>query len=142
MKQLVKIFSITIFAVILSQSLLYGQKKKKNTVPVTSRVMDVQGNPVPHATIWAQGKMTVTDANGEFTVNLTAGKEKTLLVQAESFEPLTVNLDTVRVGQDLVLQTSPFQLGSRDMVNIPFGNVLKKDIASTVTVINPEDILP
>ncbi len=140
MRQLVKIFSITIFAIFLSYGLLYGQKRKKATM--TSRIVDFQGNPVSHARIWVQGKMAVTDANGEFTIRLTSGKEKMIRVEAEHFEPLTVDLDTVPQGKALVLRTAPFQLGSRDLVNIPFGKVMKRDIASTVTVINPEDILP
>ncbi|NPA35837.1 MAG: SusC/RagA family TonB-linked outer membrane protein [Chlorobi bacterium] len=140
MKHLIKIISFALFVILLTGVSLFGQKTKKKYT-ISSVVVDESGNPVVNAYVWAQGKMVTTDNTGSFSVNLVKSRSNVILVEAENFEPLKISTDTFALVKKIVLKHSEFQAGSKDVVNFVFNKEKQIDVASTITVIDPEELL-
>jgi TonB-linked SusC/RagA family outer membrane protein len=140
MKHLIKIISFTLLVILLSGVSLFGQKTKKK-YSISSVVVDESGAPVENAFVWAQGKMITTDNTGSFSVDLVRTRSKIILVEAENFEPLMINTDTFAVVKEIILKPSEFQAGSKDVVDFVFTKEKQLDVASTITVIDPEELL-
>src|ERR1700692_4614986 len=79
--------------------------------PVSGRVVDGQGKPVPRATVHlTRGKrerQTLTDTHGQFEINLNAAGSYALTVTASAFQPLSQSFQLLPRESSLDLQLTP-----------------------------------
>jgi hypothetical protein len=79
--------------------------------PVSGRVVDGQGKPVPGATVHlTRGKrerQTLTDTRGQFEINLNAAGSYALTVTASAFQPLSQSFQLLPRESSLDLQLTP-----------------------------------
>lgn len=104
-------------------------------------VKDESGNPVPGVsiTVGEGTKPIFTNEKGEFTLKIES--KTSLLFEAEGFEPQLITAYPAVELTNVVLTKAAIQMGSRDMVKIPFGSFKKRQIPAAVTSFNPDEIL-
>lgn len=101
-------------------------------------VTDGNSNGIPGATIKVDGTVatTLTDANGNFTLELTEGYE-TLIISAEGFQVQKVYL----TGQTSI-NVKMNALGSNNYVNLGIGSQSKDEMTSSVSSVDAADVSP
>jgi TonB-linked SusC/RagA family outer membrane protein len=122
---------------ILMQIGIYAQEGS-----ITVAVNDESGNPIPGAlvTVGEGISQTFTNENGEFTIVVKEGTP--ILIEAEGYESkLGFALPPPRGMGDVVLIKMPYLMGEKDRVHVPFGTLKARQIAGSVTVIDPDEIL-
>lgn len=137
MKQL-----ILLIIVVLGMNLIIQQKANAQDVPIMVTVTDVDGNPVSGAivTVGEGNEQRITDEKGNFTIQVKA--RTSVLIEAEGFESkLTYALPhPVGMGSVALVKT-PYRMGEKDKVNIPFGTLKHRQLTGAVTALNVEEIL-
>jgi hypothetical protein len=132
-KKYIKIIVALISLNLLFQLTSFGQK-----VVV---VKDASGNPVPgvSVTVGEGTKPVLTNEKGEFMLKIDS--KTPVLFEAEGFDPqLITAYPAVEFGN--VTMTKPaVQMGSKDIVNVPFASFKKRLIPAAVTAINTNDLL-
>jgi len=123
----------------VTQNISSQKKAKERTITVSSTIIDPAGNPVKNAVVYAQeGKViAVSDQFGEFSV--VTGVNDDLLIEASGFESRLVPASEVN-NKNIVLMVTPFFLGEKDKVIVPFGELNKRHVTGAVTEINVKDI--
>src|SRR5690349_18940678 len=118
----------------------FGQKNEQKMVTVESTVVDENGSPIAGAIITGrEGAVEVmSDANGEFTIDVPEGTD--ILVEAEGFDEQHVTIYPNSTTSDVTLVKALFSKEQSNMVNVPFGKVMKKDLVGAVTVIDPKEL--
>lgn len=104
---------------------------------VRGRVTDTNGNPLPGATVTAKGtsKATLTNAGGEFTLDVKNASEIT--VSLLGYAPQTV---TVGNKQDLVIVLSESTNTLEELVVVGYGVQKKVNLTGAVSSIKAEDL--
>lgn len=109
---------------------------------ITVTVNDENGQPVPGAvvTIGEGTSETITNEKGEFTLEV---KTRTaVIIEAEGYESRVAYAMPPPIGMNaVVLIKSPYLLGEKDIVNIPFGTLKNRQLTGSVTALNPGEIL-
>lgn len=120
-------------------TVLVGQEMA--SFPVSATISDENGEPVAGAFIYAEegAVMAMSNASGQFTIELS--ETGILLIEATGYATRTMTSVEVMQDQGVVLEALPYQMTESDLVNIPFGQRMKKQIASSVSVLNPGEIL-
>ena len=129
-----------LFLSILSGN-VFGQKgSAENLVTVESTVVDAEGKPVAGAVISGrEGAIEVlSDANGEFTIQVPENTE--ILVEAKGYDQQMVTIYPNSTTPAVRMERSLFTPEQSGIVNIPFGQVMRKDLVGAVTVIDPKDL--
>lgn len=104
-------------------------------------VKDANGNPVQgvSVTIGEGSKPVLTNERGEFLLKLDA--RTSVLFEAEGFDPQIVIAYPAIEMEPVVMIKPSFQMGSKDVVKVPFGSFKKRQIPGAVTAINTDDIV-
>jgi len=133
---------IILIIAVLGMSLLNYQTACAQDGKITVIVKDADGNPVSGATVTiGEGKKKLTtDADGKFTIQV---KERTaVLIEAQGFESKLAYAMPPPLGMGSVeLIKTPYRMGEKDQVNIPFGTLKDRQITSAATALNVEEIL-
>lgn len=119
----------------------FGQKKKdEKLVTVESTVKDASGQPIPGAVISGrEGAVEVlSDVNGEFSIEVPENSQ--LLVEADGYERQVVTIYPDSNTPEVQLEKALFSREESNLVNIPFGTVMRKDLVGAVTVIDPKEM--
>ncbi len=100
-------------------------------------VKDSNGEPIIGATIQEKGakNMAVTDLDGNFSINLSGGKQIT--VSYIGMKTATVNVSG-KSNVDIVMEDEATTLN--DVVVIGYGTVKKKDLTGAVTSVSAKDL--
>ncbi|VBB48708.1 SusC-like TonB-dependent receptor [uncultured Paludibacter sp.] len=134
-----KLFSCSILIFI---SMLFGNFSVSAQNPskiITGTVVDTNGQPLIGATVALKGTkvVTITDYNGNFSLNVGDVKNSTLIISSigyTSIELTPENLTDVRVE----LKESTEQLD--EVVVVGYGTQRKKDLTGSVAVIKSDEI--
>jgi TonB-linked SusC/RagA family outer membrane protein len=133
---------IKIIVAVLSLNLLFQVSSFAQNDQLKVVVNDENGNAVSGAvvTVGEGAKPIVTDERGEFILQVSA---KTLvLIEAEGFESKQVYAFPPPLGMEtVVLKKTLYQMGEKDIVNVPFGVLKMRQIPGAVTVLDPDQIL-
>ncbi len=125
------------FSLLLSFS-ISAQENLKLTID--GRLADSEGLPVSGATISAEGSKTVlSNATGDFSIEVKS--EATLVIEADEYQTLMVKNPEGQLGQTINMVKLPYQMREKDLVNLPFGTLKKRQISGTVTTLDPSEIL-
>lgn len=118
---------------LLCSILTFGQN------PVTGKVTDDKGNPLPGATITVKGgNVTVSaDSIGQFRMNAPANA-KTLLVTSIGFADKEIAIN----GRFLNVVLIPDSKALNDVVVVGYGTVRKKDVTGAVASVTSKDFSP
>ena len=139
-KKNIYLFIFIGFIVFLSSTAGLAQKSKENFETIKSVVKDEKGIPVKDAKVYGnEGTVLVkTDSEGRFTISI---PQKTdLLIEAEGHESTIFNSGDYDTVKELILKTSLFGQGEKDIINIAFGKVKSAYLVNDVTAINPGEI--
>lgn len=115
------------------------QEQKNKLVLIESVITDESGAPIPNALVSGnEGAMeTRTDSEGKFAISVTEGT--LLYVEAKNYESKVV--ESTEYRNKITLMKAPFLMERSNIVNIPFGQKMQKELTGSVTVINPDDLL-
>jgi len=115
------------------------ENQKKKSVPIESVVIDESGAPIPNALISGnEGAIeTRTNNEGRFSINVSDGTF--LLVEAKSYDSKVVNFLDAR--NKITLVKAPFLMEKSNIVNIPFGQKMKRELTGAVSVVNPGEFI-
>jgi TonB-linked SusC/RagA family outer membrane protein len=104
-------------------------------------VQDESGNPISGAEVFiGEGARAVlTNESGQFFIP--RDSIVSIYIEAEGFEPQLIDAAGSVDLENVVLTKAPFQMGEKDMVNMPFGVFNKRRIPGSVTVLAPREIL-
>lgn len=108
-------------------------------VTLRGSVTDANGEGVPGATVKIEGTTTatVTDQNGNFTIQLTDGYE-TLVITGEGLQTQKIYL----TGQNSVSINMKSSSSSDNVVNMGIGSQNKDQLTSSVSSVAAEDVSP
>jgi len=126
-KRLLYVMANTIIALLLSLS-VWAQQSVKGTLRTSA------GEPLAGATVAVKGtnKVTVTDANGQFTIDAPNGS--ILVVSSVGYQTRELTVSGADINE--TLQTTNAQLN--EVVVIGYQAVRRKDLTGAVSVINPQ----
>jgi len=128
-------FSLILWSLnILFSTLSFSQESKR-----TVTVVGDDGNPIPNATIViGEGAIPIkTDESGTFQM---PDENLIILVEADGYESIIIpSLSTTTDSINLV--KAPIQMGEKNMVNVPFGQISKRQLPGAETTLNIDDIL-
>ena len=104
-------------------------------------VKDESGNPVTGAKviIGEDAKPVITNERGEFVIKV-SGKVS-VLIQADGFESQIVAYYPTSVIESVVLNKMPFHMSEKDVVDVPFGTLKKRQITGAISTLDPKEIL-
>ena len=136
MKKMYKIFVFS-FTLLWSCSILAQEIPK---ITIQASIADSDGLPVSNALISADGAKTVqSDASGRFSIELLPGSP--LIIEADSYASLLLNNPEEYHGQVITMEKLPYQMREKDLVNVPFGTLHKRQISGIVSTLDPAEIL-
>jgi TonB-linked SusC/RagA family outer membrane protein len=135
-----KKFLLMILA-ILGMSLLSGQISFAQKGQRSILIKDENGNPVSGAIVYVGegARPVLTDEKGEFLIP--ADSAVSLYIEAEGYESQLIDVTGLIGLKEVVLTKAQFEMGQKDMVNMPFGEFSKRRIPGSVTVLSPGEIL-
>jgi len=107
--------------------------------PVTGKITDDKGNPLPGATVTVKGtNVSVSaDNSGAFRIEAPAGAH--LLISSIGFTEQDISLSS-RTAISIVLQSESRSLN--DVVVVGYGTMRKKDVTGAVATISQKDFSP
>ena len=119
---------------------VFGQRGAEKLVTIESTVVDADGIPIPGAVISGrEGAIeVVSDANGEFTIEVPENSQ--ILVEANGYDQQVITIYPDASTPPVQLEKALFSPEQSDLVNIPFGEVMRKDLVGAVTVIDPKEL--
>ncbi len=136
MKNIFK-FLMLCFSLLFSIS-IFAQEETK--LIINGRLADSEGMPVSEATVSTEGsKSVMSDANGNFSIEILQGVS--IMIEADDYESLIIIDPEGKDGQTFNLVKMPFQMREKDLVNVPFGTLRKRQISGAVSTLDPSDIL-
>lgn len=132
-------FSYTFFEdyIIIKHRPLKPNADEVSTAPamreLKGRVTNESGEPLPNATVQVKGenKSTVTNANGNFSIEVENNKSVTLIISYVGMETLEVKADSGSGEINIQLKLSKSALS--DIVVVGYGTARKKDITGSVS---------
>jgi TonB-linked SusC/RagA family outer membrane protein len=115
------------------------RQQKASMVTVESIIKDPDGKPLQNVLVSGkEGAIEVmTDANGHFSI--TVPEQTTLLFEAEGYETKVLSL-TETVPATVSLVKAAFLMEDKNMVNIAFGKVRKKELIGAVSTVDPKEM--
>lgn len=108
--------------------------------PVTGRVLDNMGSPLPGATVLLKGSTTVgttTDGDGRFTLNVPENSAPTLVVSSIGYASQEVALNN-RTKLEISLVADAKSLN--EVVVVGYGTQKKADLTGSVAVVNVTEL--
>ncbi len=131
------------FLAILFLSFVFAEasgqtRNAERSVTIESSVTDASGAPIAGALISGdEGAVEVlSDANGEFTITVTENSD--LRIDAKGYQRQVVTVYPSVEIASVRLEPSRYSPEESSLVNIPFGQVMRKDLVGAVTVIDPK----
>ncbi len=124
----------------LYTGIAFGQQRQEvKSVTIESVVKDDSGTPIPNAIISGkEGAVEVmSDANGQFSIEVPENTD--LLIEAKGFNSMVV--PSALASQGVTLIKAPFLMDDASMVNIPFAKIKKGEVANSISVLNPKEIV-
>lgn len=105
---------------------------------ITGKVIDEQGEAIPGVSILVKGTTTgtITDVNGDFTLNLPTNAQ-TIIFSAVSFKTIETQIDS-RSQFNITLLPNIEQLN--EIVVIGYGIINKNDVTTSISSINQKDV--
>ncbi|MFT3738370.1 MAG: TonB-dependent receptor [Breznakibacter sp.] len=125
---------LIILNLLMSVSFLYAQ----NTVPVSGRVVDAKGEPVPGVSVSIKGTAqgTITDINGNY--NLRVDPQATLLFSFIGFQSQEIPVN----GQPQInVSLKESVLDIEEVVVVGYGQTTVKDLTSSISTVKSDDIV-
>ncbi len=125
---------------VISPNSTVGQAAK---VTISGRVLDDKGDPIPAATVTLQGKKgigTVTDFNGNFTMNLDQGKGVTLLVSFLGMKTSSYFVNCRKNVSNITVTLSDDKQLLDEVVVIGYGTAKAKDLTGSVSRLSEKDV--
>ena len=125
---------------VISPNSTVGQAAK---VTISGRVLDDKGDPIPAVTVTLQGKKgigTVTDFNGNFTMNLDQGKGETLLVSFLGMKTSSYFVNCRKNVSNITVTLSDDKQLLDEVVVIGYGTAKAKDLTGSVSRLSEKDV--
>jgi TonB-dependent starch-binding outer membrane protein SusC len=104
--------------------------------PITGRVTDRNGNPLPNATITVKNTnvSTVSDLNGEFSIN--AAPNATLIISTVGYQTLEI----VASGSNVIAQLTPGENTLSEVIVTGYGTKIKRDLTGNIARVRGSEV--
>ncbi len=107
------------------------------SLQLTGRVVDIQGEPLPGAVVKiGEGRATVTDVEGKFSIKASPGETLTITCIGMQGQRVKVSRQT---ELKIVLQEEAVKLD--DVVVVGYGTLKKRDLSGAVAKISGDDLI-
>ena len=109
--------------------------------PVSGKVTDSAGLPVPSASVVVKGarKGVQTLLDGSFSLRV-PGNATTLVISSINYETLEVSIGSGNLN--VQLRSNNSSLGAVTVVSVGYGTLEKREVTSAVTHLSSKDLLP
>lgn len=125
--------------VFMSLTLLAQNKDLKN---ISATVIDQNGKPLKDVMIYAKEGATKasTDEKGIFT--LMGSLSEVIRIEAKGYETQLINAaELVVKDKSVTLVKAGYQKSEKDIVNLPFGTMLKRNTVGNISFLHSDDVL-
>jgi TonB-linked SusC/RagA family outer membrane protein len=140
MKSIHFIFIVLLTGLFIPSQLNAQRKQKSNTVIISSNITDVTGKPISNATIHSQEGKALNYSNSDGSFSIECYNNENILIEAENFQPLIVDSKSVNRNSKIILIKNKLLSGENDIVNLPFGDMIKRKITGAVQEIDVEKV--
>ena len=139
-KRFTPIILVMLFVSMIAVNSFGQRNNQQKIVTVESTVTDADGTPIAGAVISGQGGAVevLSDINGNFTIEVP--ENSNLLVEAKGYDEQVITVYPQANVPEVKLDKSVFSNKESNLVNIPFGKVMQKDLVGSVTVIDPKEL--
>ena len=127
-------FIIGLVCVILCPDRLMAQNK--GPVTIQSKIVDESGQPIVGALVFSGNKEAITDQDGKFTLRVDQNVK--LTIEAIGYQ--NIEIDGNEIKEETKLVELPLFYDDDDLVNMPFRQVKKGDIASAANSYNMKGV--
>ena len=115
----------------------------QKTIPVSGKVLDNKGLPLPGATIIIRGTKfgIITDENGKFSFDVSINGSLTLVISFIGMQTKTVVLEEGKNTQGLVVRMDPDVTEMEEVVVTGYGNISKNSFTGNSVTVSKEDLM-
>ena len=133
--------SLQVIVAILSLNLLLPVFSMAQGPQKIITITGEDGSPVAGASvIIGEGSRAVlTGENGEFS--MPSDSIVPILIEAEGYDSRILSAEETWKIQNVTLTKIPYQAGQKNRVHMPFATYARREVAGTVTVLSPGEIL-
>ncbi|MBN2639534.1 MAG: TonB-dependent receptor [Bacteroidales bacterium] len=120
---------------LLTPMILYSQNRA-----ISGRILDSSGERVPGATVLVKGTTTgtISDVNGDFSINVPEGKGTTLIFSFIGFIPQEIEIGS---KSNINVFLSPDNIGLEEVVAVGYGTQKKATVTGSVASIRNEELI-
>lgn len=115
--------------------------KGERLTRISSKIMDMAGNPVEHALIYSEEGALMTRSGPDGSFNIKVSKENPVLVEADGYASKIISDLLETQPAEIYLEKQIFQSSDSDDIHIPFGINKKRNLTGSVSILNPDEIL-
>jgi TonB-linked SusC/RagA family outer membrane protein len=112
--------------------------QKEKPVTVSSAVVDGQGNPLAGASVFSDGFIAITDADGRFKINVHKGSR--IILEAKGFEQVILSIDDAKNMAKISLKKINFKYGEDEKVDVAFRKVYEGDVVGFVSKVDANGV--
>lgn len=115
----------------------------QKTVPVSGKVLDNKGQPLPGATIVIQGTKfgVIADGDGKFSFDVSMNGSLTLVISFVGMQTKTIVLEHGKKTQDLIVRMEPDVTEIEEVVITGYGNVNRNSFTGNSVTVSKEDLM-
>jgi TonB-linked SusC/RagA family outer membrane protein len=138
-----------IFACLLAFSILFAlpvsaqdqkEKKARQLLDVTLKVIDESGAPLPKATVIVGEGMIHTETDQSGSVTFSGYSIDIVTVSAPGFEKSVSVISDLLKTRTVTLLKAKIQMTSDDIIQLPYSELKKRNITGPEVSINPENL--
>lgn len=129
------LYMILLLAGVLIHSGALKAQEKNASSTITGTVVDKDNQPVADVTVSVleRRNSTITDKNGKFEVICKDKSGELLVFEKTGYANITIQASDVKTN--IILETTPVEMGISDDVNIPFGIRKKREITGAISTL-------
>ncbi len=110
--------------------------QSKSLITIQSKVTDESGKPIANAEIYSENSYTFTDAEGNFSMKV--GVDSKITIEADGYQHVAMAGE--EIGEQTTLTRSELLYDDKDIVKMPFRDVMKGDVISAANGYSISDI--
>lgn len=123
---------LMVFMALFPVTDLSAQKKNTDNIVVSARIIDVEGEPIPYASVTSGSVTVFSDKNGDFSIK--GSKEGVLLIEALGYEDIVISIYGGSVPEMITMRESDCFDSAKDQIErIDGGETSRRDFVGSVS---------
>lgn len=116
-------------------------KKSNKQFAIKGTVVDIDGEPLPGATVMIQGTNLgiATDVDGKFDLDISKGSQE-LLVRYVGMKPVVLKINASTAAKPLRIEMHPVESMMSEVVVTGYQNIKRENATGAFTIVKAEDL--